>query len=83
MKTARRIEFENRLRRRYGRRSANQYLLFEKIWDYLDVFRSASLLYTVDALIISGSGEELKQWRDARASSCFNTGVVVRAVLFI
>ncbi|MCJ1246150.1 hypothetical protein MMC30_003355 [Trapelia coarctata] len=71
----RRKDFEKRLRTRYGRRNANFYLFCEKVWKSLDVTNTASLLFIVDGLILTGSDQELKEFRDSRASICITAGV--------
>jgi hypothetical protein len=70
-------DFEHRLRYRYGTRNANFYLFCERMWKKTDVTNSASLLFVVDGLVLTGSDQELKEFRDSRASICITAGVAV------
>jgi hypothetical protein len=73
---AKRADYEKRLGIRYGKRAANVWLLLEKIWP-VDSTNSATILFVVDGLVLTGSDQDLKDFRDSRASICITSGVAV------
>lgn len=72
-----RKDFENRLKFRYGPRSAALALMLMKVWAKLDLATDPSMVMTVDRMILTGTEQELKEFRDARASICITAGVAV------
>jgi len=74
---AKRADYEKRIRIRYGKRAANFWLLCEKIWMSVDSTNSANLFFVVDGLIMTGTDQDLKEFRDSRASICITSGVAV------
>jgi len=72
---AKRADYEKRLGIRYGKRAANVWLLLEKIWQSVDSTNSATILFVVDGLVLTGSDQDLKDFRDSRASICITSGV--------
>ena len=72
-----RKDFENRLKFRYGPRLAALTLILIKAWAELDSTDDPSMVMTVDRMILTGTDQELKEFRDARASICITSGVAV------
>ena len=72
-----RNDFIRRLRLRYGKRQADFYLFCESIWKAMDSDNIATMLYVVDGLVLTGSEEDLKEFRNSRASICITAGVAV------